>query len=78
MLDVTGFRELIVETRDLMLEGRREDVRAVWDALPQDGCLQCNLHVELEKFFWKQDEGAWMRLERYLDEVQAENVDPEN
>ena len=74
MLEVTGFRWLIVDTRDMMLEGRREDVRAVWDALPEDGCL----HVGIGNYFRKQEEGAWMKLERYLDEVQAENVDPEN
>ena len=77
MLEVTGFRVLFVDTRHVMIEGRREDVRAVWDALPQDGCL----NVELGNYFWKQDEGAWMRLERYLDigdAGQAGNVDPEN
>ena len=87
-----GFLALVVE-RKLMLDGRREDVRAVWDALPggshvfmkrvkttADGPLDVRL-------FNKATEEDWVRLEMYLDnedalvtenEVEAHNENPED
>ena len=71
-----GFQALVVE-RKFMLDGRREDVRAVWDALPggshvfmkrvkttADGPLTVRL-------FHKATEEDWVRLEMYLDNEDA-------
>ena len=37
--DPRGFQALVVDSKNLMLDGRREDVRAVWDAIPEGSHL---------------------------------------
>ena len=58
-----------------MLEGMREDVRAVWDAIPVGGYLLIMDSGGLKEFT-KETEEDWDRLELYLDTedpVEAQN-----
>ena len=76
VVDPRGF-QAIVTKRSFMLEGRREDVRAVWDALPAGS------HVFMKrvkttadgpltvKSFPKASEEDWVRFELYLDNENA-------
>ena len=50
-----------------MLDGRREDVRAVWDALPE-GSHVCIAARGDPRIFDKVSEEEWVRLEQYLDD----------
>ena len=80
--DGTGFQALIVSSRQMMLDGKREDVRAVWDALPEGSYLLVTGVGQME--FVKDSPGDWVRLELYLenevDAIAAEDWDwePEN
>ena len=77
----TGFQAMVVSGRQLMLDGRREDVRAVWDALPVGSHLLMVSAAEGHMLFDKVAEEDWDRLELYLDNenpVEAQNEDPEN
>ena len=76
--DPRGFVALVC-SRNLMVEGRREDVRAVWDALPVGS------HVWMKTaggvhggIFDKVSEDDWTRLEQYLDNEEAQNEVPDN
>ena len=64
----TGFHSFQVNggvrARQLIAEGRREDVRAVWDALPV-GCILIKASPEEGKFFAnKETEEDWDWLVR--------------
>ena len=61
--DGRGFRSLVVGGRQMVLEGRREDVKAVWDALPGGSYL---LVQDGEMDFTKDSDEDWQRLELYL------------
>ena len=65
--DPKGFQFLYVRARNLMLDGRREDVRAVWDALPEGSHVQIATGGD-RKIFHKGAEEEWVRLEQYLDD----------
>ena len=81
VVDPRGFQALVTE-RNFLIEGRREDVRAVWDALPAGS------HVFMKrvkttadgpltvKIFPKASEEDWVRFELYLDNENA--LVPEN
>ena len=71
-----GFQALVVE-RKFMLDGRREDVRAVWDALPA-GSHMFMKRVKTTadgpltvKIFPKASEEDWVRFKLYLDNENA-------
>ena len=55
-LQPTGFQALVVRTRNLMLDGRREDVRAVWDALPEGSQVLMNFPNDAGRIFHKVSE----------------------
>ena len=80
--DGTGFQALIISSRQMMLDGEREDVRAVWDALPEGSYLLVTGGGQME--FIKDSPEDWVRLELYLenevDVIAAEDWDwePEN
>ena len=79
-LQPTGFQALVVRTSNLMLDGRREDVRAVWDALPEGSQVLMNFPNDAGRIFHKVSEEDWVRLEQYLnqeDAVEAQNELPE-
>ena len=65
--DPQGFRSLRVGSRNLMLDGRREDVRAVWDALSVGSHVWIDAAAGEAVNFDKVPEDDWMRLEQYLD-----------
>ena len=80
-LQPRGFQALVVKRRNLMLEGRREDVRAVWDALPVGSQVLMNFPTDAGRIFNKVSEEDWVRLEQYLndeDAVEAQNEPLEN
>ena len=59
-----------------MLEGRREDVRAVWDALPGGSHVfmkraKTTADGKLRLLFPKASEEDWVRFELYLDNEDA-------
>ena len=76
VVDPRGFQALVTR-RSFMLDGRREDVRAVWDALPAGS------HVFMKrvkttadgpltvKIFPKASEEDWVRFKLYLDNENA-------
>ena len=83
--DPRGFQALVVGSKSLMVDGRREDVRSVWDALPQGSHLMLlnpwMLPGGMLPSFGKVAEREWMRLERYLDTenlVEGQNENAEN
>ena len=83
--DMAGFVSLHVGAKHMILDGMREDVRTVWDALPQGTFLLMNWSSTVTdlrpEIFRKESEEDWMRLELYLDNrgpVEAENADPDN
>ena len=62
-LDLRGFQALLVGSRKELLDGRRDDVRAVWDELP------IGSHVFVGVGWTCQlSEGDWVRLEQYLED----------
>ena len=83
--DPRGFQALVVGSKHLMVDGRREDVRSVWDALPQGSHLMLlnpwMLPGGMLPTFGKVAEREWVRLERYLDTedlVEGQNENAEN
>ena len=76
---LTGFQELLVAERQVILQARRGDVRTVWEALAQGSKLLQNCSATAlgpRGFFRKESEEEWVRLEQYLDnedEVESEN-----
>ena len=81
-LQPAGFQALVVRTRNFMLDGRREDVRAVWDALPVGSQVLMNFPSDAGRIFHKvSEEEDWVGFEQYLnneDAVEAQNEPPEN
>ena len=82
--DPRGFQALVADSKNLMLDGRRDDVRAVWNAIPGGSHLML-LNPQLldgtMMIFAKGSEEEWVRLEMYLDiedAVGAQNENPEN
>ena len=83
-----GFQSILVESRNFLLDGSREDLRSVWDALPVGSYLLLkNVKTTAEgpavamKWFNKGSQEALMMLELYLDNVDvfvAQNENPEN
>ena len=63
--DRAGFRALIVGSRQMILDGRWEDVRAVWDALLEGSYLLVTGGGQME--FSKYSNEDWVRLELYLE-----------
>ena len=61
-----GFQGLVVGSKNLLLDGRREDVRAAWDAMPEGGVLAIDGMI-FRKGFGLVSEEEWARLELYLD-----------
>ena len=59
-----GFNRLVIGSRQMMLEGGREDVKAVWDALPRGSYLQVQ---DGQLKFTKDSNEDWERLELYLE-----------
>ena len=62
-----------------MLDGRREDVRAVWDALPVGSQVLMNFPSDAGRIFHKVSEEAWVGWQQYLndeDTVEAQNELP--
>ena len=60
-LDLRGFQALLVGSRKELLDGRRDDVRAVWDELPIGSHVLVGVRCHLS-------EGDWVRLEQYLED----------
>ena len=77
--------QLLEVDRNLMLEMRRNELRAVWDALPEGSLVHMN---RTGRLFNAATEEDWMSLELCLDnedaigaenyETEAENENPEN
>ena len=62
---LSGFQALVAE-RNLMLDGRREDVKAVLDALPGEShVFMTKVKTQRVMLFKKED---WVRMEKYLDD----------
>ena len=72
---VVGTRNVGPGARNLMLDGRREDVRAVWDALTQGSLLML---LNPMMIFGKVSEEDWVRLELYLDKEEGAGGGNEN
>ena len=69
LVDVGTFPALVVSSKNLMLDGKREDVKAVWDAIPVGSWVLLNTQTTIttpRKSFHKTEED-WVRLEEYLD-----------
>ena len=72
----SGFRQIIVRGgRDLVLEGRREDVRALWDATGE-----WYVHGLVRPITFDKNpvypEAGWNRLVQYLDKSEDEEPAP--
>ena len=82
--DGTGFQALIISSRQMMLDGEREDVRAVWDALPEGSYLllkKVKTTAEgplTQKFFTSGSQEHLVMLELYLDNADAFVAQNEN
>ena len=72
--DLRGFQALVVGGRNLLLDGRREDLRAIWDALPIGSHLLLGsyAHAGAGVTIDKVSEEDWVRLERYLEDGRAD------
>ena len=73
LVDVGTFPALVVSSKNLMLDGKREDVKAVWDAIPVGSWVLLNTGAAIttpRKTFHKTEED-WVRLEEYLDNENA-------
>ena len=73
LVDVGTFPALVVSSKNLMLDGKREDVKAVWDAIPVGSWVLLNTAAAIttpRKAFHKTEED-WVRLEEYLDNENA-------
>ena len=74
----------MVGSKHLMVDGRREDVKSVWDALPHGSHLMLlnpELIGDMLPTFGKVSDEEWVRLERYLeteDPVGGHNENAEN
>ena len=55
--------------RDLMREERRQDVKAVFDSLPVGSFWHVTLRPNNEKYFNRDLEQDWKKLEHYIDSV---------
>ena len=55
--------------RDLMRGGRRQDVKVVFDALPVGSFWHVTLTPNHEKYFNRDLEQDWKKLEHYIDSV---------
>jgi len=79
-----GVQSLIVGDRNFLLDGRREDWRAVWDALPEGSYLLLNKVKTTaegpldQKFFSKGSQEASRMLELYLDNADVFVAQNEN
>jgi len=79
-----GFQSLLVDARNFLLDGRREDLRTVWDALPEGSYLLLkNVKTTAEgpldmKFFNSGSQEHLVMLELYLDNADAFVAQNEN
>ena len=82
-LGARGFQALVLHSKNLMLDGRREDVRAIWDAMPEETFFSFwNPEMASAKAFGKGfgnvSEEEWARLELYLDNEEEEEEEEED
>ena len=73
--DWRGFYAFMVAERNFLLEGRREDLRAIWDALPAGSCLY-TIRTTADgprtlRFFHAGSPEDWKMLRLYLYDVDA-------
>ena len=70
-----GFQALLVGARNFMLDGRREDVKAIWDALPEGTfLLMRGVKTTADgplSLKWFRSQEDWMMLVLYLDNEDA-------
>ena len=72
-LNNQGFHSFLIffsqksDPRDLMRGGRRQDVKAVFDALPVGSFWHVIQSPNNEKYFYRGLEQDWKKLEHYID-----------